>query len=82
MLKANGCAMCFDNGYTGRTGIYEMLMVDDGVRTLTLQKSDAASIRKSAMERGLVTLRLDGARKVIQGLTTPEEILMVTAESD
>jgi len=81
VLRAVGCPMCFDNGYTGRTGIYEMLMVDDGVRTLTMQRSDAGSIRNSAMQRGLVTLRMDGARKVIQGLTTPEEVLMVTAES-
>jgi general secretion pathway protein E len=82
VLKAVGCAECNQLGYSGRTGIYEMLMVDDPVRQLTLQKADAATIRRSAVERGMVTLRLDGARKCMLGLTTPEEVLMTTAEAD
>jgi len=82
VLRARGCKMCLDTGYNGRTGIYEMLMVDDAVRSLTLQKSDASSIRRAAADRGMVTLRMDGARKVMQGMTTPEEVLMVTAESE
>jgi general secretion pathway protein E len=82
VLQARGCRMCLDTGYSGRTGIYEMLMVDDAVRALTLQKADAASIRRAAMERGMVSLRMEGARKVMQGMTTPEEVMMVTAESE
>ncbi len=82
VLEARGCPMCLDVGYTGRTAIYELLMVNDKVRQLTLQKADAATIRNAGIEAGLVTLRMDGARKVMQGLTTPEEVLMVTAESD
>jgi general secretion pathway protein E len=82
VLQARGCKVCLDTGYRSRTGIYEMLMVDDAVRALTLQKSDAASIRRAAMDRGMVNLRFDGARKVMQGMTTPEEVLMVTSETE
>jgi general secretion pathway protein E len=82
VLHARGCKMCLDTGYSGRTGIYEMLMVDDAVRSLTLQKADAASIRRAATERGMVTLRMDGARKVMMGMTTPEDVMMVTAENE
>jgi general secretion pathway protein E len=58
------------------------LPIDDAVRSLTLQKADAGSIRRAAIERGMVTLRHDGARKAMLGMTTPEEVLMVTAESE
>ncbi|HUS63953.1 MAG TPA: type II secretion system ATPase GspE [Kofleriaceae bacterium] len=82
VLRARGCPTCLDAGYSGRTGIYEMLMVDDAVRSLTLQKADAGSIRKAAVDRGMVSLRADGARKCMLGMTTPEEVLMATAESN
>jgi general secretion pathway protein E len=82
VLQARGCPACLDSGYSGRTAVYELLPIDDGVRSLTLQKADAGTIRKSAIERGMVTLRHDGARKVMLGMTTPEEVLMVTAESE
>jgi general secretion pathway protein E len=82
VLQAVGCIECSYIGYTGRTGIYELLTVNDAVRNLTLQKADAATIRKAAIDRGMVTLRFDGARKVMLGMTTPEEVLMVTAESE
>jgi len=82
VLHANGCPVCLDSGYSGRTAIYELLLIDDTARSLTLQKSDAGTIRRAASERGMVTLRQDGARKVMLGMTTPEEVLMVTAESD
>jgi general secretion pathway protein E len=76
-----GCPACGQLGYRGRTGIYELLMISDQVRRLTLDKADAGSIRNAAMEAGMVTLRYDGARKVVQGLTTPEEVMLMTAES-
>ncbi len=82
VLKARGCPLCTHTGYTGRTGVYELLMVDEGVRRLALSKSDAGAIRSAGIESGMVTLREDGARKVLQGLTTPEEVVMVTAESE
>jgi general secretion pathway protein E len=82
VLKARGCPLCLNTGYTGRTGIYELLLIDDAVRALSLQKADAAAMRKVAIEHGMVSLRMDGARKVLAGMTTPEEVLMMTAESE
>ena len=81
VLQAVGCPSCLEVGYRGRTGLYEMLMVDENVRRLTLEKADAGAIRNAAIQNGLVTLRFDGARKVVQGMTTPEEVMMVTAEA-
>jgi general secretion pathway protein E len=80
VLQAVGCPSCLQVGYRGRTGIYELLMVDDNIRRLTLEKADAGSIRSAAVKGGMVTLRFDGARKCVQGMTTPEEVMMVTAE--
>jgi type II secretory ATPase GspE/PulE/Tfp pilus assembly ATPase PilB-like protein len=82
VLEAVGCKACNQLGYRGRTGIYELLMITDAVRKLTLAKADAGSIRNAGMAAGMVTLRLDGARKVMMGLTTPEEVLLATAEAD
>jgi general secretion pathway protein E len=82
VLAARGCPSCLGVGYSGRTAVYELLMISDKVRQLTLQKADANTIRNAGISEGMITLRMDGARKVMQGLTTPEEILMVTAESE
>jgi general secretion pathway protein E len=76
-----GCPSCQQLGYRGRTGIYELLMVNEPVRRLALEKADAGAIRKSAEEHGMVSLRGDGARKVVLGMTTPEEVMLMTAES-
>ncbi len=81
LLRAVGCPMCLNVGYTGRTGIYELLMVDDAVRQLALQKADASAIRAAGIAGGMSSLRMDGARIAMQGLTTAEEVLMVTAEN-
>lgn len=82
VLSARGCPMCNNIGYRGRTGIYEMLVVDDAVRQLTLAKADAGRIRAAAIENGMHSLRMDGALKVLGGLTTPEEVLLTTAEGE
>ncbi len=76
-----GCSECNELGYRGRTGIYELLMINDKVRRLALAKSDAGAIRQAAIDDGMVALRADGARKVVLGMTTPEEVLLMTAES-
>jgi len=75
-----GCAQCKRTGYRGRTGIHELLVVDDEVRTLVMKSADAATIRRAATARGMNTLREDGADKVVEGMTTIEEILRVTQE--
>ncbi|HUJ57977.1 MAG TPA: type II secretion system ATPase GspE [Kofleriaceae bacterium] len=81
VFEAVGCPACQQLGYRGRTGIYELLLVSERVRRHCLEKADAGTIRAAAMEEGMVTLRSDGARKVLQGMTTPEEVMLMTAES-
>jgi general secretion pathway protein E len=78
--KAKGCAQCANTGFSGRRGIYELLLVDDAVGPLILRRADAQSIKRAAVEQGMDTLRDDGARKVLAGLTTVEEVLAATQE--
>ncbi|MGH7805904.1 MAG: type II secretion system ATPase GspE [Candidatus Binatia bacterium] len=76
----NGCVACKQRGYRGRIGIHELLVVDDAIRQLIMQKADASMVRKAATSRGMPTLREDGARKVLEGITSVEEILRVTQD--
>jgi general secretion pathway protein E len=80
LYRGIGCGRCMKTGYRGRTGIYETLLVDDEIRSLILSKTDANTIRDRAMKKGMLTLRQDGARKVLAGQTTTEEVLRVTQE--
>ncbi len=75
-----GCDACKQTGYRGRTGIHELLVVDDEVRALIMKNADASAIRRAAADAGMVTLREDGAAKVLAGETTLEEVLRVTQE--
>lgn len=77
---AGGCPSCNKSGYAGRSAIYELLVVDDQIRALTLQKADASTIKRAALARGMRTLRGDGAYKVMAGITSTEEVMLVTAE--
>ena len=76
--KGAGCEECRDLGYQGRMGIYELLIVTEGVRPLIMNRSPATTIAQRAMECGMRTLRTDGWNKVRAGLTTIEEVLRVT----
>jgi general secretion pathway protein E len=78
--RGKGCTACMNTGYRGRTGIYEVLMLDDEIRGLILSKTDANSIKNRAVEKGMTTLKQDGSAKVIKGVTTTEEVLRVTQE--
>lgn len=75
-----GCDACNNKGYRGRTGIHELLLLNDALRALIMQRADAATIARAAKEGGMPTLRADGAEKVLAGLTTVEEVLRVTQE--
>ena len=75
-----GCPDCKQTGYRGRIGIHELLVVDDDIRALIMKNADAATIRRDATSRGMPTLRDDGTRKVLEGLTTIEEVMRVTQE--
>ena len=78
--RGRGCSNCLNTGYRGRTGIHEMLMPTDEIRQLILQNVDSNSIKKRAMAQGMRTLREDGARKVLAGMTSSAEVLRVTGE--
>jgi general secretion pathway protein E len=75
-----GCATCLQTGYRGRSGIYELLVIDDAIRSLIMSGADSSVIRRRAIEQGMVTLFRDGASKVVKGVTTVDEILRVTQE--
>jgi general secretion pathway protein E len=79
--KEGGCATCLGNGYKGRTAIYELLMIDETIRQLTIKNADAQSIKRHAVSAGgMRTLRDDGAQKVLAGMTTTAEVLMITTQ--
>jgi general secretion pathway protein E len=80
LFTGHGCHACAHTGYQGRTGIYELLLVDDVIRPLILQRADASTLRQQAIGQGMRTLAADGWEKVAQGLTTIEEVLRVTQE--
>ena len=73
-----GCDKCFQTGYRGRTGIYELMLVNEEIQNLIYQRATAGAIKKFALDAGLQTLRMDGARKVLAGITTISEVLRVT----
>jgi type II secretory ATPase GspE/PulE/Tfp pilus assembly ATPase PilB-like protein len=73
-----GCAKCFDTGYRGRTGIYELMTLNEEIREMIYGQTTAGAIKKKALELGMQTLRMDGARKAQAGLTTIAEVLRVT----
>ena len=77
VLRGAGCPACRGTGYRGRTGIYELVMMDDALRAGLLRRPDAESLRRLAIERGMRPLRADGWRQVAAGVTTPEEVLRV-----
>jgi general secretion pathway protein E len=73
-----GCSKCYNTGYKGRTGIYELMMIDEEIREMIHLRQTAGIIKQKAIEKGLQTLRMDGARKVMAGVTTIAEVLRVT----
>jgi type IV pilus assembly protein PilB len=77
LYRGKGCAACRDTGYRGRTGVYELMVMNDRLRALVLAGSSADQIRAAAREDGMRTLRDDGVQKVMEGITTVEELLRV-----
>jgi type II secretory ATPase GspE/PulE/Tfp pilus assembly ATPase PilB-like protein len=76
--RGAGCEECRQLGYQGRQGIYELLLLNEQIRPLILNRSAASTIASKAMEMGMRTLRTDGWNKVKAGRTTIEEVLRVT----
>ena len=78
--RGKGCKACKGTGYRGRIGIFEVLVIDDGIRSLILKKSPASAITEAAVKRGFRALRIQGVKAVIAGYTTVEEVLQATQD--
>jgi general secretion pathway protein E len=82
IFKASGCLECNQLGYTGRTGIYELLENSEEIQRLVIANAPSGQIKKVAVEQGMFTLFDDGVRKVFQGITTFDEIKRVTSATE
>lgn len=80
LYRGRGCEACMQSGFRGRTGIFELLLMENEVRHLLTSGADAVTIREAAVRRGMATLFEDGLRKVKAGLTTINEVMRVTQE--
>src|SRR6266481_4156365 len=78
VFKGKGCATCNGTGYKGRAGLYEVMEIDDEIRELILIGASAVELKKKAMENGMLTLRRSGLVKVMEGVTTLEEVARET----
>ncbi|MFC1867521.1 type II secretion system ATPase GspE [Thermodesulfobacteriota bacterium] len=78
IYRGKGCSACLNTGYMGRTGVFELMLIDDKIRNLILKTSDANAIKRRAVEQGMITLRRNGAQKILEGITTIEEVFRVT----
>ena len=80
LYKGKGCEECGNLGYQGRVGIYEVLPVSDKIMRLILERASAADIEKQAVQEGMITMKQDGYLKVLEGITTMEEVLRVAQD--
>jgi general secretion pathway protein E/type IV pilus assembly protein PilB len=81
-MKGSGCANCSNTGNRGRFGIFEIFLIDDEARKLIYDRAPTSVLRARAREMGMRTLREDGIRKVLAGMTTPEEVIRATVGDD
>jgi general secretion pathway protein E len=80
IYRGRGCPACLQTGYKGRLGIFEFMIMDDAIKSLILKTPDANAMNREAVKRGMITLRQDGAQKVLEGITTIEEVFRVTQQ--
>lgn len=80
LYRGAGCAACSQTGYRGRTGIFELMVLDDEIRRLIGSKADSTAIKQAAIAKGMVTLKQEGAERVIKGQTTLEEVMRITQQ--
>jgi len=80
LYRGRGCDDCTNTGYKGRTGIFELLVMTDKLRETILEKVSSSVINKKARSLGMITLREDGMRKVLAGITTISEVIRVTQQ--
>ncbi|MDD4858169.1 MAG: type II secretion system protein GspE, partial [Candidatus Krumholzibacteria bacterium] len=79
IYKAEGCTACSNTGYSGRTGLYEVMPISDALREMILNRASASEIKEQAVREGMSTLRGDGIHKLKNGITSLEEVLRESA---
>jgi len=80
--KGAGCALCSETGYKGRTAIYEIMRINEPIRRLIVEAASRDSIVNEALQTGMTTMKEEGLKKVKEGITTLEEVIAVTRDSD
>jgi type IV pilus assembly protein PilB len=80
LFKGQGCNVCHDTGYVGRIGVFEVLEIDSDIRKMIQERKSSDDIMKVARGKGMSTMMEDGVKKVLNGVTTIEEVLRVTKE--
>jgi type IV pilus assembly protein PilB len=78
VYKGAGCATCNGTGYKGRIALYEVMRFTDELKELVLGGASGAELKAAAIKNGMSTLRVSGIKKILEGITTPEEVLRVT----
>ena len=82
IYKAEGCPKCNNRGYSGRMAISELLTITDEVRPLILEKADSNQLKKVGIAQGMITLKQDATNKVLEGLTSVEELMRVINDDE
>ncbi len=77
-MKGAGCKTCNGSGYKGRVALYEVMLFNDHLKEMVLQGASTAELKAAAVKAGMATLRMSGIEKIMQGMTTPEEVMRVT----
>ena len=80
LCNAVGCDECANTGYWGRTVITEFMILSESIRRLILSRADGATLQNTAIEEGMLSMKMDGLKKALRGLTTIEEVTRVTQE--
>ncbi len=78
IYKTKGCEKCFNTGYKGRRAIFEIMVLNSHLKSLILKTYDSNRIKNEALNQNMITLRQDGIQKVLNGITTIEEVLRIT----
>jgi len=79
LWRGKGCQACYDSGYKGRTAIYELLELEEGLQSLTMSNPTTDALRRYVKQRGYRTIKEDGYAKVLQGVTTIDEVTRAVA---
>ena len=77
LYKGHGCKVCNNTGYRGRIGIYEVMEMDDSIKNLIMQRANSGTIEAQAKKNGMITMLQDGVIKMLNGVTSLEEIIRV-----